>query len=107
MKLKSDILRECGVEYTDLISSSTMGGIETAMDRHATQVCKMYKKNADEMAETCLRVTENIDNFACGFLVWALFDPVAQVLIKSNTPPAIILDRYKDRPYIDQDTSKQ
>jgi hypothetical protein len=37
MKTKEEILYNNGVYLTDLISSSTMGGIEAAMDEYANQ----------------------------------------------------------------------
>jgi hypothetical protein len=50
---------------------------------------------------------EERDVFAMSFLVFALFDPRAQALIKAGTPAGAVLDLYKDRPYLDEDTSKQ
>lgn len=50
---------------------------------------------------------EERDLFAMSFFVFALTDPRAQALIEAGTPPKSILDLYKDRPYLDMDTSKQ
>jgi len=45
--------------------------------------------------------------FAMQFVVFALTDPRAQGLIAAKSPVGAILDLYKDRAYIDEDTSKQ
>lgn len=54
-----------------------------------------------------LYTQEDRDLFAMQFLLFALHDPRAKALIESHTPVGIILDLYKDRPYLDLDTSKQ
>lgn len=50
---------------------------------------------------------EERDVFAMSFLVFALFDPRAQALIQAGTPAGAVVALYKDRAYIDEDTSKQ
>ena len=50
---------------------------------------------------------EERDNFAIAFLVFASCDPRAKALLEARTPPGKVLDFYKDRAYLDNDTSKQ
>lgn len=50
---------------------------------------------------------EERDLFAMQFLAFALHDPRAKSLITAGTPAGAILAFYKDRPYLDEDTSKQ
>lgn len=50
---------------------------------------------------------EERDLFAMSFFVFAMTDPRAQALIEAGTPTKAILDFYKDRSYLDMDTSKQ
>lgn len=50
---------------------------------------------------------EDRDLFAMSFLVFALYDPRAVALRDAHSPAGAILDLYKDRAYIDPDTSKQ
>lgn len=50
---------------------------------------------------------EDRDIFAMSFCVWLLCDPIAQGLIAAKVTAYSLLQHYKDRPYLDQDTSKQ
>lgn len=47
------------------------------------------------------------DVFAMGFLVFALTDLRAQALIEAGSSVKAILDFYKDRAFVDNDSSKQ
>lgn len=50
---------------------------------------------------------EERDIFAMSFLVFVLSDLRAKALIDSKSPVKIILDLYKDRPYLDLNSSNQ
>ncbi len=52
-------------------------------------------------------VDEDKDNFAISFAVWVLHDQQAKSYLNSGCSAYQLLEKYKDRPYIDNDSSKQ
>ncbi len=52
-------------------------------------------------------VDEDKDNFAISFAVWVMHDQQAKAYLNSGCSAYQLLEKYKDRPYIDNDSSKQ
>lgn len=44
---------------------------------------------------------EDADNFAMSFVVWALHDPQAKAYLEAGCTTYQLLEKYKNRPYID------
>ena len=70
MATKQEILTKNGVYYEDLISSSTMGGIEAAMDEYVNKVkaeliewCEKQIKEYDAASEN---LTSELTNYYLG-----------------------------------------
>lgn len=53
------------------------------------------------------KLLENQELFAMRFVTWALCDSDAQAMKAANCTPYALLQRYKSRPYINQNTSLQ
>lgn len=96
-ELTGTVLKICPLCSSKLISPAQEATPVTTSERHA------FLKRVTSEAYT----EEDRDLFACSFLVFALFDPRAKALVEANTPVGKILDFYKDRAFIDPDTSKQ
>lgn len=50
---------------------------------------------------------EEHDNFAIGFAIWSIYDPQAIAYREAKCTGYELLNKYKSRPYIDNDLSKQ
>lgn len=50
---------------------------------------------------------EDSDNFAISFACWVLYHPDAKALLASGVSASQLLEKYKSRPYIDQNTNNQ
>lgn len=50
---------------------------------------------------------EERDNFAISFAIWCLYDPQAHFYQNAGLTAYQLLEKYKDRPFVDMDASKQ
>lgn len=76
---------------------------------------KSYYDDEAEFEEHLGNVKEDIiysmyefaDNLAIRFAAWAMYDPYSKELQASGATASELLKKYKDRPYINPDTTKQ
>ena len=112
MKTKEEILQKSRVNIgvTAIIDFDSVYYREKevleAMDEYA-QAYHSECNNSFFEFELKELASEEKDNFACAFLVFAMCDPLAKALLEAKTPPAKVLEFYKDRAYLDTDPSKQ
>jgi len=78
-----------------------------AIEGIATNALSQFHSTGKEKGEDREKEIEEKDNFAISFAVWALHNPDAKALQAAGITAYGLLEKYKSRPYIEHDTSKQ
>lgn len=63
--------------------------------------CQQKMEDYNKVIKYLESLQEDNDNFTMAFVVWALYDPQAQAWIKSGITTYDLLQKYRDRPFID------
>lgn len=96
------------INLKKIVENAHMAGQRNAgIDPSYHAALHYYNSEIKDVAPQSSTSEEERDNFSISFAIWALHDPQAKSYQEAGITAYGLLEKYKDRPYINTDTSKQ